>query len=132
MKIAIINYGAGNLKSMQNALKFLKVNSFLANNPSELKKADKIILPGVGAAKSAMKKIEELGFKEAIQKTKKPFLGICLGLQLLSDFSYEENAKYLEIIEGNVKRFPNFVKTPQIGWNKVLCPRWREASGGAA
>lgn len=119
MKIAIINYGAGNLKSIQNALQSLNIDSFLANDPSELENAEKIILPGVGAAKSAMEKIERAGFREAIQKNRKPILGICLGLQLFSDFSYEEDTKCLGVIEGKVKLFPKFVKTPQIGWNKV-------------
>jgi len=119
MKIAIIDYGAGNLKSVQNALDFLNVNWFIAREKNELGLADKVILPGVGAASNAMQNLHSSGFYEVITSLKKPFLGICLGLQLLAEFSEEGKVDCLNIISGTVKLLPDFVKKPQIGWNKV-------------
>lgn len=119
MKIAIIDYDAGNLRSVANALDLLQIEYFIAKQASELEAADKIILPGVGAAGSAMQKLISSGFAEAIKQTKKPLLGICLGLQLFADFSEEENTDCLGIIPEKVKLFPPFLKTPQMGWNQV-------------
>jgi glutamine amidotransferase len=120
MKIGIIDYGAGNLKSVKNSLSFLNKESFLIKNIEDFEKADKIILPGVGAGKIAMEKMHKLGFDNLIKNTKKPILGICLGLQLFTKFSEEGNVDCLNIFENQVKKIPNFVKVPQIGWNKVF------------
>lgn len=120
MKIGIINYGAGNLKSICNALSMLNKNFGIISAPEELLYFDKIIFPGVGAAGNAMKKLKVKGFINRIKKIKKPFLGICLGSQLLADFSEENNTKCFGIIPGVVKRFKSSdLKIPQIGWNKV-------------
>lgn len=119
MKIGIIDYGAGNICSVQNSLDFLGIDSFLVKDREDFKKADKLILPGVGAAKKAMENIEKSGFKEEIINTNKPLLGICLGLQLLASFSDEGNVNCLNIFENRVKKFPTFVKVPQIGWNQI-------------
>ena len=121
MKIAIINYGAGNIKSIQNALDFLNISYFIANTTQQLTMAEKIILPGVGAAKNAMQSIDALGIRSFLQETQKPVLGICLGLQLFSDYSEEDNISCFGIIEGEVRRFPRYVKAPQVGWNTVHC-----------
>lgn len=119
MKIAIIDYGAGNLRSIESALKKLGQEFEIIKKPEDLGDFAKVILPGVGAAKSAMNNLKKQGFSKILAQLKIPFLGICLGLQLLSDFSREDNVKCLSIIPGRVKKFPKFVKVPQIGWNKV-------------
>lgn len=120
MKIGIINYGGGNLKSVTNALIRLGQNFEIMNDPSRLKCVDKIIFPGVGSAKNTMNALKQRGFIDPIKALKKPFLGICLGMQLLSEFSDEGNAKCLNVIPGKVKKFQSCeLKIPQIGWNKV-------------
>ncbi|HPU94739.1 MAG TPA: imidazole glycerol phosphate synthase subunit HisH [Candidatus Gracilibacteria bacterium] len=123
MKIGIINYNAGNIKSVANALKKIGIECDVLSNPGSLNIYDKLILPGVGAAKSAMTQLQENGFVEPLKSFKKPILGICLGLQLFSDFSEEGGVDCLSVIPGVVRRF-DFVdrelKVPQIGWNKVF------------
>ena len=93
MKLLIIDYGAGNIKSIQFAFKRLGINAILSNNIDEIKAADKIIFPGVGEASSAMKMLKESGLNEVIPKLKQPVLGICLGMQLMCRFSEEGNKK---------------------------------------
>ncbi|MFC1810747.1 imidazole glycerol phosphate synthase subunit HisH [Patescibacteria group bacterium] len=117
--IQIIDYKSGNIRSVENALNKLNQQYEVIDSPDKLKDNAKVIFPGVGAAGSAMKILKEKDFDKAIPKIKTPFLGICLGMQLLLENSEEDNAKCLGIIKGNVKKFPNSVKTPQIGWNKV-------------
>ncbi|MFA6550286.1 MAG: imidazole glycerol phosphate synthase subunit HisH [Candidatus Gracilibacteria bacterium] len=120
MKIGIINYGGGNLKSVTNALVRLEQNFEVLDSPSRLEYVDKIIFPGVGSAKNAMNALKKKGFVEPIKALKKPFLGICLGMQLLSEFSEEGKVKCLDLIPGKVKKFQSReLKIPQIGWNKV-------------
>lgn len=119
--IAVIDYNAGNLFSLCNALTQLKQDYYIATIPQELTRASKIILPGVGAAQSAMETLNKRGFTKAIIKWKKPFLGICLGMQLLSDSSEEGDVPCLGIISGRVKKIPSMstLKVPQMGWNSV-------------
>ncbi len=119
MKIAIIDYGASNLESVANALTLLNKSFEIINDPQKLIGFDKIILPGVGAAGSAMEKLTKSGFAKILPKLKIPTLGICLGLQLFSDFSEEDSIKCLSIIPGKVKRFQTELKVPHMGWNKV-------------
>ncbi|QTD37981.1 imidazole glycerol phosphate synthase subunit HisH [Polaribacter batillariae] len=119
MKLVIINYGAGNIKSIQFAFKRLGVNAVLSNNIDEIKAADKVIFPGVGEASSAMKMLQESGLDQIIPTLKQPVLGICLGMQLMCNFSEEGNTKGLEIFNVTVKRFSNQVKVPQMGWNVI-------------
>ena len=91
-------------------------------NPRDFDSYDKLILPGVGAARSAMDQLRESGFIESIKRFRKPILGICLGLQLFSDFSEEGDVECLSLIPGNVLKFDVDLfglKVPQIGWNKV-------------
>jgi glutamine amidotransferase len=119
MNIIIIDYGAGNIKSIQFAFKRLGFNAVLSNNIDEIKKADKVIFPGVGEASSAMQKLKESGLDTLIPMLKQPVLGICLGMQLLCTTTEENNTKGLGIFNTKVKRFTNEVKVPQIGWNSV-------------
>jgi len=119
MRIIIINYGAGNIKSIQFAFKRLGVTAVLSNNVNEIKGADKVIFPGVGEASSAMKMLKESGLDKVIPTLKQPVLGICLGMQLMCNSSEEGNTKGLGIFNVNVKRFSNAVKVPQMGWNVV-------------
>ncbi|TVZ55029.1 glutamine amidotransferase [Lutibacter sp. Hel_I_33_5] len=119
MKLVIIDYGAGNIKSIQFAFKRLGVDAVLSNNIDEIKAADKVIFPGVGEASSAMKMLEESGLDKVIPTLNQPVLGICLGMQLMCDFSEEGNTKGLGIFNVHVKRFSNAVKVPQMGWNTI-------------
>ncbi|WP_395052495.1 imidazole glycerol phosphate synthase subunit HisH [Flavobacterium sp.] len=119
MKIAIINYGAGNIQSIQFALQRLGYEGVLTNNPIEILTADKVIFPGVGEASSAMKKLRESGLDQLIPTLKQPVLGICLGMQLLCKHSEEGNTKGLGIFNVDVIKFSNNVKVPQMGWNTI-------------
>ena len=117
--IAIIDYEAGNVKSLQFALERLGVKSILTADPKIIINAEKVIFPGQGAAASAMKKLKDSGLDTLIPKLKQPVLGICLGMQLLCDFTEEGNVNALGIISGKVKRFSDNVKVPQMGWNTI-------------
>ena len=119
MKLIIIDYGAGNIKSIQFAFKRLGVDAILSNNIDEIKAADKVIFPGVGEASSAMKMLQESGLDKIIPTLKQPVLGICLGMQLMCNFSEEGNTKGLGIFDVEIKRFSNALKVPQMGWNTV-------------
>lgn len=119
MKIIIIDYGAGNIKSIQFAFKRLGYDAVLSSSVEEIKQADKVIFPGVGEASSAMKKLRDSGLDDVIPKLKQPVLGICLGMQLLCNSTEENNTKGLGVFNTNVKRFQNNVKVPQISWNTI-------------
>lgn len=121
--IAIIDYGAGNIFSVKNALDHLGIESELTNDKSKLEQADALILPGVGAFPAAMQKLNESGLVETIkeQSRKKPFLGICLGMQLLFEKSFEFGEQEgLSLIKGYVDKIeePDLV-IPHMGWNKL-------------
>lgn len=117
--IQIIDYGAGNLQSIKTALEKLKVDYEVINSPKQIKSEAKIIFAGVGAAGSAMKNLRKSGFDKALMKLKSPYLGICLGMQLLFETSEENETKCLGIIKGDVRKFPLGLTVPQIGWNIV-------------
>ncbi|MCL4156957.1 UNVERIFIED_CONTAM: hypothetical protein GTU68_064513 [Idotea baltica] len=119
MKLVIINYGAGNIKSIQFAFNRLGIEAILSNNPEEILAADKIIFPGVGEASTAMKMLKESGLDELIPKLKQPVLGICLGMQLMCKSTAEGNTIGLGIFQTDVKRFSNDLKVPQMGWNVI-------------
>ena len=119
MKIVIINYGAGNIQSIMFAIERLGFKAVLSNNPEEIKAADKVIFPGVGEASSAMKKLKESGLDKLIPELKQPVLGICLGMQLMCNFSEEGNTEGLGIFDVNVIKFTTKVKVPQMGWNTI-------------
>ncbi|WP_242204702.1 imidazole glycerol phosphate synthase subunit HisH [Aestuariivivens insulae] len=119
MKLIIIDYGAGNIKSIQFAFNRLGYEAILSNDPEEILAADKIIFPGVGEASSAMAMLKETGLDTLIPKLKQPVLGICLGMQLLCEFTEEGNTRGLGIFKTVVKRFDNAAKVPQMGWNVI-------------
>ncbi|WP_347174971.1 imidazole glycerol phosphate synthase subunit HisH [Polaribacter uvawellassae] len=119
MKIIIIDYGAGNIKSIQFAFKRLGFDAILSNNIDEIRNADKVIFPGVGEASSAMKMLQESGLDALIPTLKQPVLGICLGMQLMCKSTEEGNTKVLGIFNTKVKRFSSKVKVPQMGWNTI-------------
>lgn len=119
MKIAIIDYGAGNVQSVQFALNRQGFKGILSADPEFIFSADKVIFPGVGAANSAMKKLRESGLDQIIPSLKQPVLGICLGMQLLCSYSEEGNTNGLGIFDVAVKKFPTDHKIPQMGWNTI-------------
>lgn len=122
--IAIIDYDAGNLKSVYKALQFLGKEAVVTRNAGEILKADKVILPGVGAFGDAMKRLAQYDLVSVIKEAAatRPFLGICLGLQLLFEQSEESpGVKGLGILEGEILRIPDTaeLKVPHIGWNSL-------------
>ncbi|MCD8230724.1 MAG: imidazole glycerol phosphate synthase subunit HisH [Clostridiales bacterium] len=123
--IAIIDYDAGNLKSVQKALAFLGEEGVITRDPEEILSADKVILPGVGAFGDAMENLKRLGLVPVIREVADrqiPFLGICLGLQLLFESSEESpGAEGLGILKGKILRIPDQegLKIPHIGWNSL-------------
>jgi len=122
MKIAIIDYNAGNVQSVQFALERLGVNSFLTSQSEEIITADKVIFPGVGEASTTMQHLKSLGLDQVIPQLKQPVLGVCLGMQLLCEHSEENDTPCLGIIPQRVIRFQskeNNIKVPHIGWNTI-------------
>jgi len=119
MNTIIIDYDAGNVKSLQFALERLGVNAILTNNSELIAASDRVIFPGQGEAISAMKKLKKHGLDQLIPTLKQPVLGICLGMQLLCDKTEEGETNGLGIVPTKVIKFPNTVKVPQMGWNVV-------------
>ncbi len=120
--IVVIDYGIGNTGSVVNALDKLGIKNRISSDPGVIKKAKGLILPGVGAAGQGMENLKKRNLDKLIinqLKLGKPFLGICLGMQLLFEKSEEGNASCLGIFKGVVKKFKNERKIPQIGWNNV-------------
>ncbi len=117
--IAIVDYGAGNIRSVQNALNRLGAESMLTADAKQLNVADKVIFPGVGAAPYAMQQLRERGLDQVIPNLQQPVLGICLGLQLLCNESEEGNAAGLGVFDTVVKQFDGDFKIPHMGWNEV-------------
>ncbi len=126
--IAIIDYDAGNIKSVEKAIHFLGEQAVITRNREEILAADKVILPGVGSFGDAMEKLRGYGLEEVIHEVADrgtPFLGICLGLQLLFESSEEsEGVKGLGLLKGKVVKIPEDqgLKVPQIGWNSLKYP----------
>ena len=118
-KIVIIDYGAGNVRSVQFALERLGYSAVCSNDTEIIKSADKVIFPGVGEAQSAMKEINRFGLDKVIPNLKQPVLGICLGMQLMCRFSEENNTECLNIFPVDVLKFDEQFKVPQIGWNEI-------------
>lgn len=120
--IVVIDYGLGNLASVENTLTKLSFPAVISCDPETMRRASALILPGVGAAGEGMKNLQQSGLdiviKEEIAKGK-PFLGICLGMQLLFEKSEEGNVDCLGILKGGVRKFQKKGKVPQIGWNNV-------------
>ena len=126
--IGIVDYGAGNLKNVYRAFTSLGFHCKVINNKEEIKNAGSIIIPGVGAFNQAMEKLNKTGLSEAIKEfsyTGKNIIGICLGLQLFYDESYEDGLwKGLGLLKGSVVKFPEgTLKVPHMGWNSVYKTR---------
>ena len=123
--IVIIDYGMGNLHSVYKAFKRLNANVVASSFPDDIEKADRLVLPGVGHFKKGMKTLNKLGLIEtlnkAVLKKKIPLLGICLGMELLTEFSEEGNSKGLAWIDAKTLKFDmkNGFKIPHMGWNSV-------------
>lgn len=118
--IAIINYEAGNLASVSNALKRLDAPHIITDKKNELNDADGIIFPGVGHAEPAMESLRHNDLDNWLRNTSKPVLGICLGMQLFYESSEEGNSQGLGIIPGRLKKFDSSkAKVPHMGWNTV-------------
>lgn len=120
--IGIVDYGAGNLMSVMNALDFLGFDNEIISEPKRIERADAIILPGVGAFPAAVQCLEASGFMEVLknQAARKPFLGICVGMQMLFNIGYEfRPCPGLGLIDGEVKRIETSLKLPHIGWNSL-------------
>ena len=125
--IALVDYGAGNLRSVEFALEHLGVPSRRAADPEALRGVDAVLLPGVGAAASAMRDLESRGFTDALRETELPVLGVCLGLQLFTERSYEGGSATpcLGLVGGETRRFGNgdaafALPLPHIGWNETV------------
>ena len=120
MKVAIIKYNAGNIFSVENALKRIGIEAMLTDNPDVICAADKVIFPGVGEAGTTMKYLREHGMDKLIRSLRQPTLGICIGLQLMCKHSEEGDTECLGIFDESVKRFQSKEhKIPHMGWNTI-------------
>lgn len=122
MKIAIIKYNAGNIRSVLYALERIGYTATVTNNADEIKNSDKVIFPGVGEASTAMNYLKDRNLDKLIYSLTQPVLGICLGMQLMCRYSEENDTKCLGIFDEDVKKFKvgNLkLKVPQIGWNSI-------------
>lgn len=120
MRVGIIDYGMGNLFSVEQALKRLGADVVVTSDVKTLRAADALVLPGVGAFPDAMKRLREAGLIDFIKGTKQPLLGICLGMQLMFEESEEVTSTTgLGIFQGSIKRFKNVSRVPHMGWNEL-------------
>jgi imidazole glycerol-phosphate synthase subunit HisH len=117
--IALVKYNAGNITSVKNAVERLGYSCLVTDDETILKLAEKVIFPGVGEASSAMHYLKEKGLDEIIKNLKQPVLGICLGQQLMCQFSEEGTTECLGIFEATVKKFEPKLKVPHMGWNTI-------------
>jgi glutamine amidotransferase len=141
-RVIIVDYGMANLRSVQKAFEKLGYPAEITGNPNRLTEGDKLVLPGVGAFRDAISKLNETGLTAPIAdhiRAGKPFLGICLGLQLLFTKSYEDGEYAgLDILPGEVVRFPTIpdLKVPHMGWNQLRikrrAPALREVQDGSS
>ena len=121
-KIAVIDYQSGNLRSVVKALETVGLESIVTSDPVEVTNAAALVLPGVGSGQSAMDSLRRLDLIDPLidfASSGKPFLGICLGLQLLLENTEEGNAACLGIVSGSVKKLPEGLKVPHMGWNNI-------------
>lgn len=137
--VTIVDYKAGNLASVARALEYLGHSWEITDEPERVRRAERVILPGVGAAGATMQNLQRLGLGEVLRddvvKAGTPFLGICIGIQVLLDYSDENDTRCLGLIPGRVVRFPSCieglpVKIPQIGWNQVRHERQHPVFAG--
>ena len=119
MKVAVVKYNAGNIRSVDFALKRLGVEASITDNHEELLAADKVIFPGVGEASTTMKYLKERELDSLLRSLRQPVLGICLGLQLMCAASEEGEAECIGIFDLTVKKFEPRLKVPHMGWNSL-------------
>ena len=124
MKITVVDYESGNLRSVIQALRSAQIDPIVSGNPDQILSADALILPGVGSGNAAMKALEQKQLTDAIREfigSGRPFMGICLGLQLLMDMTDEGGGvECLSVIGGTVERLPSEYKVPHMGWNQEV------------
>tara|TARA_S200000501_G_scaffold253268_1_gene237360 strand:- start:1795 stop:2400 length:606 start_codon:yes stop_codon:yes gene_type:complete len=120
MKVVIIKYNAGNVQSLKFALNRLGIDPLITDDHDEIQRADKIIFPGQGEARSAMKYLKNKNLDQVLTQLRQPVLGICLGMQLMCNQTEENDTKCLGIIEAKVKRFEGNFKVPHVGWNNIV------------
>ena len=118
-KVAIIDYGAGNIQSVQFALERMGIKAILTNDRKQIEESDKVIFPGVGNADPALKALQKTGLDQLIPTLTQPVLGICLGMQLMCDFLEENNQAGLGIFSVDVRKFSAKRKVPHMGWNMI-------------
>jgi imidazole glycerol phosphate synthase glutamine amidotransferase subunit len=134
-RIAVVDYGAGNLVSIDEALRTAGAEVVLAHGEADLAGADALVVPGVGAARPAMERLRRRGLVEPIRRwiaADRPFLGICLGMQLLFDGSDEDGARTLGVLAGRTVRLVDAPRLPHIGWNAVCRRREHPLFAGVA
>ncbi len=119
MKIAIIKYNAGNIHSVRLALQREGIEPMITDDPDIIRNADKVIFPGVGEASTAMDYLKKKRLDQIITNLNQPFLGICLGLQLMCAYSEENDTPCLGVFDNQIKRFPPNDKVPHMGWNTI-------------
>lgn len=119
MKLAIINYNAGNVQSVLFAMERLGIEATLTDDLEVIQSSDKVIFPGVGEASTTMESLRSKGLDKLIPNLKQPVLGICLGMQLLCDYSEEGDTKCLGVFPQKVVRFEPKLKVPHVGWNNI-------------
>jgi len=130
VSIAVIDYGAGNLRSIRRALEAAGAEVTVSSASGDVHRADAVVFPGVGAAGAAMDRLHQLSLVDVIGEVVgegRPFLGICLGMQLLFEHQEEGNTRGLGLLKGSVHSLSPRVKVPQIGWNRV---RWIQEAAG--
>jgi glutamine amidotransferase/cyclase len=135
VSVAVVDYGAGNLVSIEQALLTAGARVTRATAPDDIESADLLVVPGVGAAAPAMERLRMAGFVDPIRAwiaADRPFLGICLGLQLLFEGSDEDGAETLGVLPGRTVRLEQAPTLPHIGWNQVTCSRPHKAFDGIA
>lgn len=130
VSIAVIDYGAGNLRSIRRALEAADAHVTITSESGQVRQADAVVFPGVGAAGAAMDRLHQLGLVDVIGEVVtdgRPFLGICLGMQLLFEHQEEGNTRGLGLLQGRVRTLGPGVKVPQIGWNRA---HWIQEAAG--
>jgi glutamine amidotransferase len=119
MRVTLLDYGAGNIQSVQFAFERLGITAVLSNDKEQILASDKVIFPGVGQASQAMKQLKTTGLDLLIPELKQDVLGICLGMQLLCKFTEEGQTKGLGVFDVGIKKFETNVKVPHMGWNLI-------------